>query len=261
MNAIPRIQSAYRCETGKVRDRNEDSCTIVETALGGHFQMQPFGLYAVADGMGGHMEGHIASNAAVRAFSAYMLDKLYIPMLKAKKGAPEPDVLDTMERAVLVAHDAVFRPSPDENGGTTLTAALIFGQHLHIAHVGDSRAYWLANGALTALTKDHSLVRKLQDRGQLTEEEAHQYQYRNVLLQALGQDIALTVDTFSLDLPQQGWLLLCSDGLCGFVPDADMQSILETSVSADEAANRLCEAAMAAGGPDNITAVVVRFAS
>lgn len=259
MRATPRFHSAYRCETGNVRDRNEDSCLTLESASGGHFQLRPFGLYAVADGMGGHMGGHIASNAAIRAFTGYMVDKLYLPLLQAKKQPTELDLLDTLERGVLAAHDAVFRPAPDENGGTTLTAALVLGDRLYVAHVGDSRAYWLNGGELKALTKDHSLVRKLQDRGQLTAEEASNYQYRNVLLQALGQDVALTVDTFALELPPSGRLLLCSDGLSGFVSDAAMQAILQQAASAEEAAGRLCDAALAAGGTDNITAVVVNF--
>jgi protein phosphatase len=185
--------------------------------------------------------------------------RLYLPLLKGKPVTQELEVLDILERGVMAAHDAVYRPSPDENGGTTLTAALVMGRRLYLSHVGDSRAYWQVDGELHALTNDHSLVRKLQDRGQLTPEEASNYQYRNVLLQALGQDIALEIDTMAFDLPPKGWLLLCSDGLSGFVPDPAIRTILEHAASAEHAANRLLEAALTAGSNDNITVVTVRF--
>jgi protein phosphatase len=255
-----RLQSAYCCETGNARDRNEDSCLIVSTESGGHFQVAPFGLYAVADGMGGALDGHIASHAAVRAFTEFVTARLYLPLLKGKPVTGELEVLDVLERGVMAAHDAVYRPSPDENGGTTLTAALVMDRRLYLAHVGDSRAYWLVDGELRALTTDHSLVRKLQDRGQLTPEEASNYQYRNVLLQALGQDVALEIDTMAFDLPPKGWLLLCSDGLCGFVPEPAIRAVLELAPSAEQAAERLLDAALAAGSNDNVTVVVVRFA-
>ncbi len=152
-----------------------------------------------------------------------------------------------------------MRPEPAENGGTTLTAGLIFGPRLYVAHVGDSRAYLLAGDELRPLTEDHSLVRRLQETGRLTPEAAQHFQYRNVLLQALGQDGALTADTFALDLPPAGKLLLCSDGLSGLVTSEEMSAVLRCTEPAQMSANRLYDAAMAAGGHDNITALVVDF--
>ena len=260
---IPMIFSGYRCENGAERERNEDSCLVLTAEYGGHFTTRPVGLYVVADGMGGEREGHVASNAAARAFADHVLVNFYLPLLRGYPGPRENDILDTLERAVFVAHDAVVQPestlAPGGNGGTTLTAGLIFGRRLYVAHVGDSRAYLLTGEELRLLTKDHSLGRRLQDTGRLSAEDAQNFQYRNVLLQALGQEGALTADTFAIELPIGGKLLLCSDGLCGLVSSETIADIMRRATTAQESADRLYEAAMAAGGYDNITAIVVNF--
>ncbi len=261
-NGAIEIDCGYRCESGAVRERNEDSCLTITTAYGGHFPLSAMGLYVVADGMGGEREGHVASNAATRAFAEFVLSGLYLPLLRRRPEPREEELLDLMERGVFAAHDAVVGPEPAgarSNGGTTLTAALILGRRLHIAHVGDSRAYLLSDDELRPLTEDHSLVRRLQETGRLSAEDARHFQYRNVLLQALGQDGALTADTFSLDLPARGKLLLCSDGLCGVLSARQMADILCDGGTAQTAADRLYAAAMNEGGHDNITAVVVDF--
>ena len=253
----------YRCESGAERERNEDSCLVISSEFGGHFAMMPVGLYVVADGMGGEREGHVASNVATRVFGEHVLSNLFFPLLREKPEPREAAVLDSLERAVFAAHDALQQPggqtSSGGNGGTTLTAGLILGRRLFVAHVGDSRAYLLADGELRPLTEDHSLVRRLQEAGRLSAEDAQHFQYRNVLLQAVGQDSALTADTFSLDLPDTGKLLLCSDGLCGLVSLEEMASIMLGPGKPQEIADRLYQSAMATGGFDNITAVVVNF--
>ncbi len=270
---LPQIESGYRCENGAVRERNEDACLLFTAQLGGHFALRPLGLYAVADGMGGEREGHVASNAAIRAFAEFVLANLYFPLLR-QRPAREADLLDALERGVFAAHDAVTNESlngqdhagPEAadgtggNGGTTLTAGLIYGRRLFVAHVGDSRAYLWAGNELRPLTEDHSLVRRLQETGRLSPDEAHNFQYRNVLLQALGQHSALTADTFALELPPAGKLLLCSDGLSGFVSVEEIAAVLGGDETAQQAADRLYEAAMDAGGHDNISALVVTFA-
>jgi protein phosphatase len=228
---------------------------------GGHFQMRPFGLFVVADGMGGHTEGHIASTTASRVFAQYMLDKIYLPLLQDRMVLIESKILEVMEDAVHNAHAAVFQPEPDKNDGTTLTATLILGRELFVAHVGDSRAYLYCEGELRALTNDHSLARKLQEQGQLTADEADHYKHRHILLRALGQEDALEVDISALTLPVAGKLLLCSDGLSGFVPEAMLLEIIRQDQPPQQLADACYEKAMAAGGYDNITAVVVDFRS
>lgn len=258
-NAVPLFESGYRCETGPVRDRNEDSCLTITAEFGGHFDLRPLGLYIVADGMGGHEEGHVASNLAARAFAEFILSNLYFPLLRQRPQPREDDILDLLERGVFAAHDAIYQPGAT-NGGTTLTAALVLGRRLYVAHVGDSRAYLAVDGALRLLTEDHSLVQRLQETGRLSAEDAQTYQYRNVLLQALGQDSALMADTFALDLPAAGKLLLCSDGLCGVVPLQQLETLLVRPASPQTLADDLYQAALAAGSADNVTAVVVEFA-
>ena len=256
---IPLFNSGYRCEIGPVRDRNEDSCLTITAEFGGHFDLRPLGLYVVADGMGGHEEGHVASNVAARAFAEFILSNLYFPLLRQRPQPREVDILDVLERGVFAAHDAIFQPEA-ANGGSTLTAALVLGRRLYVAHVGDSRAYLAADGDLRLLTQDHSLVNRLQETGRLSAEDAQNYQYRNVLLQALGQESALTADTFALDLPPAGKLLLCTDGLCGVVPREQLAAVLARPAAAQELADALYDVALAAGSRDNVTAVVVEFA-
>jgi len=255
----PGLRVAQRSDVGAIRKRNEDSCLVFGSESGGHFPLLPFGLYIVADGMGGHEAGHLASKIASRAAAYHVLEEVYLPLL-AEETPPDHDaIVKITAKAVQVAHKAVYNPDPAHDGGTTLTLALILGQDLFVAHVGDSRAYWLVDGNLQTVTNDHSLVQRLQDEGQLTAEEAHDYQYRNVLLRALGQEDELEVDTYQQSLPRNGKLLLCSDGLCGLVRDPDLQQIMNLPVQPRETADQLIAAAMNAGGYDNITAVVVDF--
>lgn len=255
----PELRVAQRSDVGVIRKRNEDSCLIFSSESGGHFPLSPFGFYLVADGMGGHESGHLASKVASRAATSHILKEIYIPFLTGD-APPDDDLIEkTMRDAVHIGHKAIYNPDPAKDGGTTLTIALMLDRELYLAHVGDSRAYWLVDGNLEAITNDHSLVQRLQDEGQLTAEEAEHYQYRNVLLRALGQEDELEVDTYKRSLPRKGKLLLCSDGLCGLVPGSKLQQIMNLSISPHEITEQLIAAAVEAGGYDNITAVVVDF--
>ncbi len=253
------LKAAQLSDVGAVRQRNEDACLVFSSESGGHSPLKPLGLYIVADGMGGHDNGHLASKVASRAAARHILQELLLPALDLNNLPPTNDVQKTMKDAVLAAHDAVYDPDPAKDGGTTLTAALVVGQELYVAHVGDSRVYWLIDGVLEAISVDHSLVQRLQDEGQLTAEEAQYYQYRNVLLRALGQEDPLEVDTYFRSLPHKGKLLLCSDGLCGLVEDKVLQEIMIQPGTPQSTTQKLVAAALAAGGFDNITAVVVDF--
>lgn len=255
----PGLRAAQRCDVGAIRKRNEDSCLIFSSESGGHFPILPFGLYLVADGMGGHEAGHLASKIASRTAANHILQEIYLPLLTNETPPDHEEIIKILHAAVKLAHKAVYNPDPAHDGGTTLTVALVLGQDLFAAHVGDSRAYWLVDGQLQSVTNDHSLVQRLQDEGQLTAEEAHDYQFRNVLLRALGQEDELEIDTYQRSLPRKGRLLLCSDGLCGLVRDPELQQIMNLPIPPHETADELIAAAMKAGGHDNITAVVVDF--
>ncbi len=254
------LVAAQRSDIGAIRERNEDASLILICDASGHFPLHPFGFFLVADGMGGHYGGDQASTVASRVTADHVLQNILLPFLRDQLPAAAAEIEKLFCEAVLAAHDAVRDPDPARKGGTTLTAALIIGQELFLAHVGDSRAYLLANGQLELLTRDHSLVQRLVDTGQLTDQEAQEYQYRNVLLRALGQEDDLIVDTRIVPLSSHGRVLLCSDGLCGQISHQDLHTILDQRLPPAPVTEDLIAAALAAGGPDNITAVVVDFA-
>jgi protein phosphatase len=257
----PRYEFAFRCHIGAVRSRNEDSCFVFQAESGGQEPMPPFGLYIVADGMGGHFNGHEASRKVSRMVGRQVLEKTYLSMLRTENpGTDREPVQDVMLQAVEAANMAIYSPNPDEDTGTTLTAVLLVGRRLYLAHVGDSRAYMLKNGDMEQLTKDHTLVQRLQDAGQLTPEEAEQHHYRNVLYRAVGQGDDLEVDISTRALPREGKLFLCSDGLWGLVPLTVIQEVLQQEdVPMSEMLDTLVGLALQAGGHDNITGVIVSF--
>jgi PPM family protein phosphatase len=182
-----------------------------------------------------------------------------LPLLQDDDKGMRTSVQEVLAQAVQKANKAVFEFDPEMDSGTTLTIALILGRRLHVAHVGDSRLYLMANDRLEPVTSDHSLVQRLQDVGQLTAEEATFYRYGHILLRAVGQADEVEVDTYMRLLPKSGKLLLCSDGLSGFVSEAEIRDILAREMSVDDMAESLFVAAMEAGGFDNITAVLVDF--
>jgi protein phosphatase len=144
-------------------------------------------------------------------------------------------------------------------GGTTLTVAFLLGEQMTIGHVGDSRAYVISQDRTEVITRDHSLVERLKELGQLTADEAATHPQRNVLYRAIGQGDNLEVDVFTQPVPKDGYLLLCSDGLWGEVEDSEIQRIVLEHEDLQQACEELVQAANAAGGPDNITAVLVYF--
>src|SRR3989304_3076686 len=146
-------------------------------------------------------------------------------------------------------------------GGTTLTVAVLLGQQITIGHVGDSRAYLITRDEARALTRDHSLVQRLVELEQLTEEEAALHPQRNVLWNAIGQGANLKVDVFTEPVPHGGYMLVCSDGLWGTVPESDIRRIVLNAGDPQTACDQLIQAANGAGGPENITALLIYFPS
>ncbi len=255
----PLFQVAQRCHVGAVRHRNEDSSFVFQSDSGGQIPMQPFGLYIVADGMGGHFAGHEASRLSSRLVAHQVLQSLFAPMLSVDNQNFEP-VHEVMSRAVQEANRQIYNPDPEKDMGTTLTAALILGKRLYLAHVGDSRAYLYRDGELKTLTVDHTYVRRLQDAGQLTEDEAAEHDQRHILYKAVGQGGELEVDLFTQSLPANGMLLICSDGLWGMIPHEKLISTLEEPLSLDKKIESLINQSLENGGDDNITGILVKFA-
>jgi serine/threonine protein phosphatase PrpC len=252
------LVSGSALDKGRRRENNEDAVLCFTGSLSTGPESQPFGVYAVADGMGGHRSGEVASEIALRALGNYLIQKLYGPLFGPNPQPTKESLRELMEAAVQEANRAVKGAAP--GGGCTLTAALVVGRQLVIAHLGDSRAYAIyRDGRIKTLTQDHSLVKRLQEMGQLSAEEAAVHPQKSVLYRALGQSDALQADIFNSSLPSPGFLLLCSDGLWGSMDEETIQNIVNNAPGPFLACHQLVEAANLAGGPDNISAVVVRM--
>ena len=235
-SSVEVVSSYYgsRTEIGNVREHNEDSLTVLPP------------LFAVADGMGGHEAGEVASEITINTLNDL---------------ASQSADAEALARAVVAANLNVIKaPSQGvgrEGMGTTLTAAILEKERLVIAQVGDSRAYLLHNGSLQQLTRDHSLMADMIEAGQLTEAEARVHPNRSVITRAIGSDPHMQPDLYELNVETGDRLLLCSDGICGMIEDHEIASIMRQAPSAQSCADQLVEAALAAGGFDNATAVVV----
>jgi serine/threonine protein phosphatase PrpC len=221
-------------DPGLTRPQNEDGL-LVEPPL-----------FAVADGMGGHRAGEVASRVALEELLA---------------NAPRSADAKALARAVRAANRAVI-DSADKTRtrsgmGTTLTAAMVDGTHIAIAHVGDSRAYLMHEGRLTRITEDHSMVADLVREGALTEEDARFHPQRSVITRALGSDRNMVADVYDVGAFAGDRLLLTTDGLTGMIPDDYIADLLLAEREPDAAAAKLVEAANRAGGYDNITVIVV----
>jgi len=241
---------------GQVRNHNEDVLLTLESSQLGDRAIEPLGWFVLADGMGGHQAGELASATAMRVVTYELLKEILRPYLFSEaRDASQSPLSEVMINAVMAANKAVY--DQVQGGGTTLTCALILGSRAYLAHVGDSRAYLFADNTLRQITRDHSLVDRLVQLGQITPVEAAHHPQRNVLYRAVGQGDALEVDTYVEMLPAQYRLLLCCDGLWGFVNDDQLAEVLRSAATPQEACDRLIEAANTAGGKDNITAVVV----
>lgn len=255
----PTITVAYRCLVGPVRQRNEDSCLVFSSGAGGHFSLMPFGLYVVADGMGGHANGHVASKTASRVASRLILEKIFLPLLHDQEELKQTPIQEVLVNAVQAANSAVYATDPESDSGTTLTVALVLGRRLHVAHVGDSRLYLLGKEGLEPVTSDHSLVQRLQDVGQPADDFTFS-QIRHVLLRAVGQVEEVEVDTYMRLLPKTGKLLICTDGLSGPLSNEHLEELLVRDVPIEEMVDDLANAAIEFGSNDNVTAIVVDFA-
>lgn len=241
---------------GRKREYNEDAFFTLECTLKRDGEMMPFGLFIIADGMGGHQAGDVASALATRVVAHSLMRQIYLPFLRdEEKDSSHRPINEALVEALSDASLAVYEAIPE--AGTTLTAALIVGLHAYIGHVGDSRAYLVTEKGLQQITQDHSLVARLIELGQATPEEAMTHPQRNILYRALGRGGSMEVDTYFQLLPTGSQLLLCSDGLWGAVPEGEMAAIIAAAPSPQVACRRLIEAAITHGGDDNITAILI----
>lgn len=223
-----------RSDVGCVRPHNEDSYLVQSP------------LFCVCDGMGGHAAGEVASSIAVETIA---------------KTAPQSADAARLAAAVEAANAAVIEAALNGLGkpgmGCTATCAYIENDTIAIAHVGDSRAYLLHEGTLIRVTRDHSYVEELVDAGEITADEARVHPNRSVITRALGSDPAMYADHFTLHIEEGDRLILCSDGLSSMIPDSDIENIATQSSTAQICVDNLVDAALVAGGHDNVTVVVV----
>ncbi len=255
---LPQFSYAFAQSVGMQRDHNEDTLIALASSLSLQESVRPFGFFAIADGMGGHLHGEIASKLAIGSITATITERILIPYVNPTRPTPQNPLQSIINEAILTAHQEVLRHAT--GGGTTLTACLIFGSYLTIAHVGDSRAYYISlNGEIKRYTRDHSLVNRLIELGQINEKQSLTHPQRNVLYRALGQNEPLEADIDSFPIPENGYLLICSDGLWSVVPDQRISEIVGSSISLQAACNELIQSANQAGGPDNISVILVKF--
>jgi serine/threonine protein phosphatase PrpC len=255
---LPQLSIGCAQSMGMQRDHNEDSLLAINTLLSGNGTYIPFGLYIVADGMGGHKHGEIASGLAVRIVASQVINKVFLTLLKPEPTSPSDSIQEILESGLQEAHRLVIKEAP--GSGTTLTAVMVLNKQMTIAHVGDSRLYAISpDGEVSLITRDHSLVMRMIELGQLSEKDAAIHPQRNVLYRALGQGEVFSPDIITSSLPDSGSLLLCSDGLWGVVPQAEVARLIKANQDPQVAAQLLVDAANAAGGPDNITAILIRL--
>lgn len=255
-----------RTDLGRTRDHNEDTFLVADLTRGepesvanGRTTLGPRGtLFLVADGMGGAAAGEIAS-----AMAAESIFESLRASWTSSPATEEADFVRRIREAVEGANERIHRYAiehPDSRGmGTTATVAGVYGSRLHLAQVGDSRAYLVRGDTTVQLTKDQSLMQRLIDAGELTEEQAAQSERRNIILQALGPDARIRVDVTYQDLARGDILILCSDGLSGQLNREEIGDVVAELGAVEPICARLIEMANERGGPDNITAVVVRF--
>ncbi|HEX2697970.1 MAG TPA: protein phosphatase 2C domain-containing protein [Anaerolineales bacterium] len=255
---MQQLVAAAGQSVGKQREHNEDSLLAITTTLAGKTSNVPFGLYIVADGMGGHQFGEVASNETIRVVAGSIMRKFHSYLFNIPSQQPEESLQEIMESAIKEAHRVVQKDAP--GSGTTITAALVIGQQVTMGHVGDSRAYIVfPAGRVEQVTRDHSLVKRLEELGHLNQEEAAAFPHRNVLIRAVGQGDALEVDVFTITFPSNGTLMLCSDGLWGVVAEQDLFRSLSEAPNLQRACQNMVTAANTAGGPDNISVILVQM--
>ncbi len=263
-----RVQVFGKTDVGRSREHNEDRFLVADltrkdASLQPQVRQHDLGdrgsLFVVADGMGGAAAGELASQMATDTIFAHLMKAW-----NAETEATAQRFAHRLKEAVEVANASIHahaKAHPEVKGmGTTTTAAGVLGDHLYLTQVGDSRAYLVRGGVAHQLTKDQSLMQRLVEAGELTEEEAAQSERRNIILQALGPDPKVKVDLTHQDVRRGDVLVLCSDGLSGQVKKEEIAQIV-TQASGDLAAacDKLIALANERGGPDNITVVMARF--
>lgn len=255
-----RFEVAMQTDTGQVRQNNEDTCFTFDTGSLTGQENKSYGIYIVADGMGGHQAGEIASHKAVEIIRSVLMGNIELIL--------NSDINTSIREAFQKANSEIFATANSDpllkGMGTTVTLGFRSGERLYIGHVGDSRAYLVRASEIVQLTHDHSLVENLKNAGMITEAESKNYPNRNVITRAVGTSPNIVVDSCnntlgedSLYLNEQDKLIFCSDGLTNFVGNHEILEIVGRSSAPHELCKILIDTANQRGGNDNITVIVV----
>lgn len=241
------MQIGFRTDVGRKRKSNQDAVGVFQN-------QEKIKLAIVADGMGGHQAGDVASHLAVLD-----LGKTW----ENSNLTDQEDVIQWLLKNIQVENERIFekgQKDPSQAGmGTTIVAVVILDQTVLLAHVGDSRFYLIRNGKIKQITEDHSLVNELVKSGEITPEQANHHPRKNVLIRSIGIPGTVEVDLTDLEVIVGDKLVLCSDGLTNMVSDADIMRIIDEAANLDEALDDLVAAANLAGGTDNITVLLVDY--
>lgn len=236
------MQTFYLTDAGKVRSHNEDNVTILNN------NNEEF-LLAVADGMGGHKAGEVASKIAID----HLTDEFY----KLSTFGSKENAIEWLRNIVVEINNKIFsytKTNPNSKGmGTTLVVAIKTSDYVLFGNIGDSSGYVLKNGKLHKVTKDHTLVNLLVSTGELTEEEAKYHPRKNVLMRALGANDPIEIDIFDVVDNTIKAIFLCSDGLTNMLTEEQIEKILNSDLSIEEAVVKLIRKSNSRGGTDNIT--------
>lgn len=228
---------ACMSDKGKKREKNEDSVYAAD------------GLFVVADGMGGHSAGEIASSMATKIISDCLSDV-------------KDNFREAITDAVACANSKIYAAAEGELSGmgTTVDVCIYDGKYIHIGHVGDSRVYIIKNGMLNQITVDHSYVEMLLQKGEITKAEAKNYPMKNMITRAVGVSDGISTDYYETAFGENDVLLMCTDGLTNAVSEEQILEIVKGEKELSEAAKKLVNAANENGGPDNITVIIARCA-
>jgi serine/threonine protein phosphatase PrpC len=243
-----------RTHLGKKREINEDSLLCLSLSRVQQGLSLPVGLFAVADGMGGHVRGELASSLSIQT----ILEKASTELTVFHNYSKEKYVswlIETIQAANMAVYTA--RQQADTDMGSTLVCALLVGNTAYLAHLGDSRVYLLREKSIQQLSIDHSLVQQMVANGEISNDEARTHPQRNVILRCLGEKPHTEVEIYSQDLLPGDKLLLCSDGLTGMVEDKKIQVVTQEAISPQLACDFLVDTANMAGGEDNISVIIV----
>ncbi|MDO4869399.1 MAG: Stp1/IreP family PP2C-type Ser/Thr phosphatase [Bacillota bacterium] len=240
-------QIGFKCNRGIVRKNNEDACFVIPSK----------DVYIVADGVGGNNSGELASSTAVEKIASFVKDN------DLESCETPEEIFGFFTAAIDIANESIYRQGMENlmNRGmaTTVVMAYIYDGSGYITNIGDSRAYIYRDGHLKKVTRDHTYVNELIDKGVITEGEAEHHKQKNVITKALGAEKAAEPDFYKVDLERGDILVLCSDGLYGEVGEEKMTRLMRYSNSMNDLSSKLVDEAIRAGGRDNITVICVRI--